>query len=67
MHAAAGTACQEIAGPVVEERIAHAGVRLAMIINEAAKGGGSSHAIGSVTIFCNDCRTRTFGKCWSVW
>jgi hypothetical protein len=42
MHAVAGTTYQEIAGPVVEERIAQAGVRLAMMINEAAKGGGAS-------------------------
>lgn len=36
-HITAGAAYQEKAGPVVEERIAKAGVRLAMILNEAAK------------------------------
>jgi len=36
LHIAASTAYQEKAGPVVEERIAKAGVRLAMILNEAA-------------------------------
>jgi len=36
-HIAAGAAYQEKAGPIVEERIAKAGVRLAMILNEAAK------------------------------
>jgi hypothetical protein len=42
MHAVAGTTYQEIAGPVVEERIAQAGGRLAMIINAAARGDGAS-------------------------
>jgi nuclease S1 len=37
MHVAAGSAYQEIAAPVIEERIAQAGIRLAMILNEAAK------------------------------
>jgi hypothetical protein len=37
MHFYAGQNYQEIAGPVVEERLALAGVRLAMILNEAAK------------------------------
>lgn len=41
-HAVAGTTYQEIAGAVVEERIAQAGVRLAMMINEAAKGAAAS-------------------------
>jgi hypothetical protein len=36
-HIAAGESYQEKAGPVVERRIAQAGVRLAMILNEAAK------------------------------
>lgn len=36
-HITAGAAYQEKAGPVVEERIAKAGARLAMILNEAAK------------------------------
>lgn len=36
-HIAAGESYQETAGPVVERRIAQAGVRLAMILNEAAK------------------------------
>jgi nuclease S1 len=36
-HIAAGAAYQEKAGSIVEERIAQAGVRLAMILNEAAK------------------------------
>lgn len=36
-HITAGEAYQEQAGPVVERRIAQAGVRLAMILNEAAK------------------------------
>ena len=38
-HITAGAAYQEMAGPVVEERIAKAGVRLAMLLNEAAKTG----------------------------
>jgi len=37
LHIAASTAYQEKAGPVVEKRIAQAGVRLAMILNDAAK------------------------------
>jgi nuclease S1 len=36
-HITAGETYQERAGPVVERRIAQAGVRLAMIFNEAAK------------------------------
>jgi hypothetical protein len=36
-HIAAGAAYQEKAAPVVEQRITEAGVRLAMILNEAAK------------------------------
>jgi hypothetical protein len=36
-HITAGEAYQDKAGPVVERRIAQAGVRLAMILNEAAK------------------------------
>lgn len=36
-HISAGAAYQEKAGPLVEQRIAQAGVRLAMILNEAAK------------------------------
>ncbi len=36
-HITAGAAYQEKAAPVVEERIAKAGVRLAMILDEAAK------------------------------
>ena len=35
-HISAGAAYQEKAQPVVEERISQAGVRLAMILNEAA-------------------------------
>ena len=37
-HIVAGEAYQELAGPVVERQIAQAGVRLALILNEAAKG-----------------------------
>jgi hypothetical protein len=37
LHLAAGAAYQEQAAPVVEEQIAKAGVRLAMILNDAAK------------------------------
>jgi hypothetical protein len=37
LHIAASATYQEKAGPVVEKRIAQAGVRLAMILNEAAK------------------------------
>lgn len=37
LHAVAGTEYQEAAAPVVEERLMQAGVRLAMILNEAAK------------------------------
>jgi hypothetical protein len=37
LHVAAGAAYQELASPVIEERIAQAGIRLAMILNEAAK------------------------------
>jgi hypothetical protein len=37
MHFYAGQNYQEIAGPVVEERLALAGVRLAMILNDAVK------------------------------
>jgi len=36
-HITAGAAYQEKAAQVVEERVAKAGVRLAMILNEAAK------------------------------
>jgi hypothetical protein len=36
LHLFAGQTYQDIAGPIVEERIAQAGVRLAMILNEAA-------------------------------
>lgn len=36
-HIVIGTAYQEQAVPVVEERLAQAGIRLAMILNEAAK------------------------------
>jgi S1/P1 nuclease len=35
-HVAVAAAYQENAAPVVEERIAQAGIRLAMILNEAA-------------------------------
>jgi hypothetical protein len=37
LHIFAGQAYQEAAGPVVEERLAQGGVRLAMVLNEAAK------------------------------
>jgi hypothetical protein len=37
LHEAAGQAYQEAAAPVIEERLAQAGVRLAMILNDAAK------------------------------
>ena len=37
LHIVAGAGYQELAGPVIEARIAQAGVRLAMILNEAAK------------------------------
>jgi hypothetical protein len=37
LHLAAGAAYQEQAAPVVEEQIAKAGLRLAMILNDAAK------------------------------
>jgi hypothetical protein len=37
LHLAAGAAYQEQAAPVVEEQIAKAGVRLAMILNDTAK------------------------------
>jgi hypothetical protein len=37
LHEAAGEAYQNAAAPVFEERLAEAGVRLAMILNEAAK------------------------------
>jgi hypothetical protein len=37
LHEAAGQAYQDAAAPVIEERLAQAGVRLAMILNEAAK------------------------------
>jgi hypothetical protein len=42
IHAVAGASYQELAGAVVEERIAQAGVRLAMMINEAANSGGAA-------------------------
>jgi len=38
-HFVAGAAYQQRADPVVEERLAQAGVRLAMILNDAAKAG----------------------------
>jgi hypothetical protein len=37
LHEAVAQAYQEAAAPVFEERLAQAGVRLAMILNEAAK------------------------------
>jgi hypothetical protein len=41
-HITAGEEYQEKAAPVVEERIAQAGVRLAMILNEAATRGAKA-------------------------
>ena len=38
-HIVLGVAYQEQAGPIVEERLAQAGIRLAMILNDAAKAG----------------------------
>ena len=38
-HVIMATAYEEQAEPVVEERLAQAGIRLAMILNDAAKGG----------------------------
>jgi hypothetical protein len=38
-HIVIGTAYQEQATPIVEERLAQAGIRLAMILNDAAKAG----------------------------
>jgi hypothetical protein len=38
-HIVVGIAYRDQAGSVAEERLAQAGIRLAMILNEAAKGG----------------------------
>ena len=38
-HLVIGTAYRDQAASVVEERLAQAGIRLAMILNEAAKSG----------------------------
>jgi S1/P1 Nuclease len=38
-HFVIATAYQDQAGAVVDERLAQAGIRLAMILNEAAKNG----------------------------
>ena len=42
MHFYAGENYQAIAGPIVEERLAQAGVRLAMIVNEAAQSASAT-------------------------
>jgi len=42
-HFAVGTIYQEAAAPVVEKRVAQAGIRLAMILNEALKPAQNSN------------------------
>jgi hypothetical protein len=43
MHFYAGQNYQDLAAPIVEERIARAGVRLALILNEAVKTQASGN------------------------
>lgn len=43
LHFAVGAIYQEAAAPIVEKRIAQAGIRLAMILNEALKPAQSSN------------------------
>jgi hypothetical protein len=43
LHLVAGESYQEAAAPVVEERIAQAGVRLALILNEAVGSAATAH------------------------
>jgi hypothetical protein len=48
-HITAGEAYQELAAPVVERQIARAGIRLAMILNDAAKSNDSAKSVAPQT------------------
>jgi hypothetical protein len=48
-HITAGEAYQELAAPVVERQIARAGIRLAMILNDAAKSNDSAESVAPQT------------------
>ena len=43
LHLVAGQSYQDAAGPVVEERLAEAGTRLAMILNDAIGAAETTH------------------------